>query len=157
MMMARLRRGAELAAALLFAAMFVAFVIQVISRYVFDDPVSWTLEICSITYVWIVFFAAGTIVAFRQHITFDMLYGSLSLRGKRAAAIFTTASVLLIFVVCLPPVLSYIHFVARMHTLVLNIRLDLIYSCFGIFMIGAIIGAAGRLWRLLGRDWRSSV
>lgn len=155
MLLSGLRRGAELLAALLFAAMFVAFVIQVVSRYVFDAPVSWTLEICSITYVWIVFFAAGTIVTARQHITFDMLYGALSSSGKRAAAIFTSASLLAIFAICLPPVLGYIRFVSRMHTLVLNIRLDLIYSCFGIFMIGTILGAALRLWRLLGRDWRS--
>ena len=53
--------------------MFGAFVIQVVSRYVFDDPISWTIEVCSITYVWIVFFASGTIVTMRQHITFDML------------------------------------------------------------------------------------
>jgi TRAP-type C4-dicarboxylate transport system permease small subunit len=157
MLVPTLRRGAELAAALLFAAMFVAFVIQVISRYVFDAPVSWTLEICSITYVWIVFFAAGTIVTARQHITFDMLYGALSPSSRRLAAIFTTASVLVIFVVCLPPVLGYIRFVARMHTLILDIRLDFIYSCFGIFMIGTIIGAALRLYRLLGKDWLSSL
>jgi TRAP-type C4-dicarboxylate transport system permease small subunit len=157
MVLARLRRSAELAAAVLFATMFGAFVIQVVSRYVFDAPVSWTLEICSITYVWIVFFAAGTIVTYRQHITFDMLYGLLTARGRRAAAIFTTASVLVIFTVCLPQVLDYIRFVSRMHTLVLKIRLDLIYSCFAIFMIGAILGAASRLWRLLSRDWHSSV
>jgi TRAP-type C4-dicarboxylate transport system permease small subunit len=157
MLVARLRRGAELASALLFAVMFAAFVIQVVSRYVFDAPVSWTLEICSITYVWIIFFAAGTIVTFRQHITFDMLYGALSVSWQRIAAIVTTASVLAIFIICLPAVLSYIHFVARMHTLVLNIRLDLIYSCFAIFMIGAIVGTALRLWRLLGMDWRSNL
>jgi len=157
MFMARLNRVAELASALLFAAMFAAFVIQVVSRYVFDAPVSWTLEICSITYVWIVFFAAGTIVTVRQHITFDMLYGALTAPWRRAAAIFTTTSLLLIFTVCLPPVLNYIRFVARNHTLILNIRLDLIYSCFAIFMVGAILGAALRLWRLLNRNWRASL
>jgi len=153
----RLTKGAELVAALLFATMFGAFVIQVVSRYVFDDPVSWTLEVCSITYVWIVFFAAGTIVTMRQHITFDMLYATRSETWRRRFAIFNTLCVLVIFVVCLPAVLDYIHFVSRKHTLILEIRLDLIYSCFGIFMIGAIIGAALRLWRLLGKNWRSAV
>jgi TRAP-type C4-dicarboxylate transport system permease small subunit len=153
----RLRRGAELFSAALFAAMFVAFILQVVSRYVFDDPIAWTLEVCSITYVWIVFFATGTIVAARQHITFDMIYAALSPPWKRAFAIFTTASLLVLFVVCLPDVLGYLRFTARKHTPILEIRLDLIYSCFGIFMIGAIVGAAYRLWRLLGRDWRSSL
>ena len=59
---AKFKRGAELVAALLFAAMFGAFIVQVVSRYVFDDPVSWSLEICSITYVWIVFLTSATIL-----------------------------------------------------------------------------------------------
>src|SRR5262245_8175581 len=84
----KLRRSAELLSAALFAAMFIAFVLQVVSRYVFDDPISWTLEVCSITYVWIVFFATGTIVTMRQHITFDMLYASLGPSWKRGFAIF---------------------------------------------------------------------
>jgi TRAP-type C4-dicarboxylate transport system permease small subunit len=155
--LARLRRGAELAAAALFAAMFGAFVVQVVSRYVFNDPVSWTIEVCSIAYVWIVFFASGTIVTARQHITFDMLYVTLGPRWKRGFAIFTTASVLAIFAICLPQVLGYIRFVSHKHTLILDIRLDLVYGCFGIFMIGAIVGAGFRLWRLLGKDWQSSL
>ena len=153
----RLHRGAELFSAALFAAMFIAFVLQVVSRYVFDDPISWTLEVCSITYVWIVFFATGTIVTMRQHITFDMLYASLGPAWKRGFAIFTTASLLIIFVICLPTVLDYIRFVSHKHTPILIIRLDIIYSCFAIFMIGAILGAAMRLYRLLGRDWRNNL
>ena len=157
LLLARLRRGAELLSAALFAAMFGAFVLQVVSRYVFDDPISWTIEVCSITYVWIVFFASGTIVTMRQHITFDMLYSALSPPWKRGFAIFTTACLLALFAICLPQILDYIRFVSRNHTLILNIRLDLIYSCFGIFMIGAIVGAAIRLYRLLGREWRNNI
>ena len=64
----RLRRAAELLSALLFAIMLGAFLIQVFTRYVLDDPASWTLEVCSIAYVWIVFFASAVIVDQRQHI-----------------------------------------------------------------------------------------
>jgi len=155
--LAKLRRSAELLSAALFAAMFGAFVLQVVSRYVFDDPISWTLEVCSITYVWIVFFASGTIVTARQHITFDMLYATRSPEWRRYFALFTTACVLALFAICLPQVLDYIHFVSRKRTLILNIRLDLVYSCFAIFMLGAIIGSALRLFRLLGREWRSHI
>ena len=154
---AKLRRGAELIAAALFAVMFGAFIVQVVSRYVFDDPVSWSLEVCSITYVWIVFLASATILKPREHITFDMLYASLGPAWKRGFSIFTTASLLVIFAICLPAVVDYIRFVSHKHTPILIIRLDIIYSCFGIFMVGAIVGSAYRLWRLLGKDWRSSL
>lgn len=154
---AKLKRGAELLAALLFAAMFGAFIIQVVSRYVFDDPVSWSLEICSITYVWIVFLVSATILTPREHITFDMLYATRSPRWKRGFAIFTSASILVIFTICLPTTIGYVMFSARNHSLILHIPMDIIYSCFAIFMIGAIVGSAIRLKRLLGKSWQSDL
>jgi TRAP-type C4-dicarboxylate transport system permease small subunit len=154
---AKLKRGAELVAALLFAAMFGAFIVQVVSRYVFDDPVSWSLEICSITYVWIVFLSSATILKPREHITFDMLYSTRSPRWKRRFAIFTTASILAIFAICLPTTIGYVMFSARNHSLILHIRMDIIYSCFAIFMIGAIVGSAIRLKHLLGKSWQSDI
>ncbi len=41
--------------------------------------------------------------------------------------------------------------------MILGIRLDLVYACFGIFMIGAIIGAGIRLYFLLGPKWKSAL
>jgi TRAP-type C4-dicarboxylate transport system permease small subunit len=157
MLRAKLHRGAELVAALLFAAMFGAFIVQVVSRYVFDDPVSWSLEICSITYIWIVFLVSATILKPREHITFDMLYATRSPRWKRYFAVFTTASILVIFAICLPTTIGYVMFSARNRSLILHIPMDIIYSCFAIFMIGAIVGSAVRLRRLLGSSWQSDL
>ena len=156
-LLARLKRGTELVAALLFAAMFGAFIVQVVSRYVFGDPVSWTIEICSITYIWIVFLASSTILTPRQHITFDMLYGSVGPHWKRRFAIISTASALVIFSICLPTTIGYVLFSSHYHTLILHIRMDIIYSCFVIFMIGTIVGAAVRLRRLLSQDWTKQI
>jgi TRAP-type C4-dicarboxylate transport system permease small subunit len=156
-LIARLKRGAELIAASMFAIMFGAFIIQVVSRYVFNDPVSWSLEICSLSYIWIVFFASATILTPRQHITFDMLYGSMSPRWKRRFAIFTTGSIFTIFLICLPTTIGYVLYAARMHSLILHIRMDIVYSCFAIFMIGAIVSAGLRLRRLFGQNWPSEI
>ncbi len=154
---AKLKQGAELIAASLFAVMFGAFIVQVVSRYVFDDPVSWSLEVCSITYVWIVFLASATILKPREHITFDMLYATRSAKWKRRFAIFTTACILAIFLYCLPTTIGYVIFSARHHTPIMGIRLDLIYCVFAIFMVGAIVGSALRLRRLLGKSWQSDL
>ena len=42
---AKLKRCAELISAASFALMFGAFMIQIVSRYVFDMPVSWSLDL----------------------------------------------------------------------------------------------------------------
>jgi len=157
MLIARLRRAAELIAALLFAVMLGAFLIQVFTRYVLNDPASWTLEVCSIAYVWVVFFASATIVDQRQHITFDMLYKTVGRRRRRVLAIISTALILVMFTVGLPGTLDYIAFMSKKYSLTLHIRMDLLYSCFGLFVIGAIVASAVRLRKLFGRDWQKEL
>ena len=85
---ARLPRGWR---RLAFAILFFAFMVQIVSRYVFNTPVSWSLELCSIAYVWVVFWSAGILVPERQHIAFDVLYHWFPPRARRWVAVFLTA------------------------------------------------------------------
>lgn len=151
---ARWHRFAELAAALMFAAMFMAFMIQIISRYVFNYPVSWSLEICSVAYIWVVFWTSDILVSERQHIIFDILYQKLPPRGRRVLGLINTLTLGGIFLVGLPATLGYIHFLSRRKTMTLHLPLELVYSCFGIFMIAVIVSAAIRVKRLLGATWQ---
>jgi TRAP-type C4-dicarboxylate transport system permease small subunit len=151
---AGLRRGAELVAAALFATMFGAFMVQIVSRYVFNHPVQWSLELCSLGYIWLVFWSSDLLVEERQHIRFDLLYKKIPARPRRAVAITNTAALGLVFLAGLPWSLEYISFMGRRSTLVLHIPLDIAYSCFGIFMIAVIVNAAVRLGRLLGPTWQ---
>jgi TRAP-type C4-dicarboxylate transport system permease small subunit len=157
LLLARIRRGCELAAAAMFAAMFCSFIIGVVSRYVFDDPVSWSIEVCSIAYVWIVFFASATFVTQKQHITFDMLYSSVGAKAKRVFAIISALSLVAVFLAGLPQTLDYIAFVGNKRTLTLHWPLDLVYGVFGVFAVMTIVFGLVRLRRLFGRDWQSNI
>ena len=154
---AKLKRFAELAAAAMFAAMFGAFMIQIVSRYIFNAPVSWSLEICSITYVWVVFWSCNLLLTERQHIVFDVLYKRFPPRWQRIVAIVNTATLGLIFLAALPTILEYIDFLGRRKTMILKIPFDYVYACFGVFMIAAIAGAALRLRRLAGSTWQQNL
>jgi TRAP-type C4-dicarboxylate transport system permease small subunit len=149
-----LHRTAELISAAAFAAMFGAFMIQIVSRYIFNAPVSWSLEICSIGYIWIVFFTSNVLLTERQHIVFDVLYHVFPPRQKRVLAILLTATLGLIFLAALPTTLEYLTFLGRRKTMILRLPMDIVYSCFGIFMIAVVIGAALRIRRLLGAEWQ---
>jgi TRAP-type C4-dicarboxylate transport system permease small subunit len=151
----RWKKFAELAAAAMFLVMFVSFMAQILSRYVFDAPLSWTLEICSIAYIWVIFWSCDILVSERQHIIFDVLYQKFPPQPRRLLAIFNTAVVALTFLAALPGTLDYIAFLGRRHTMVLHLPFDIVYSCFGIFMIAAIVGAALRLRRLLSSSWKT--
>lgn len=151
------KQFSEGVAALSFAVLFFAFIVQVVSRYVFGAPVAWTLELCAISYVWVVFWTCGILLNERQHIVFDVLYHWFKPATRRWIAIFNTASLGLVFLVAVPAVLDYIQFSARRSTMLLHVRLDLVYSCFAIFMIAVVVGAATRLRRLVGTAWREAL
>ena len=58
-------RFSEGLAAFSFAVLFFAFIVQVVSRYIFNAPIAWTLELCSISYVWVVFWTCGILLSER--------------------------------------------------------------------------------------------
>jgi TRAP-type C4-dicarboxylate transport system permease small subunit len=153
----RLTTVAEWAAAAMFAAMFGAFMIQIVSRYVLNTPVSWSLEICSIAYVWVVFWTCNLLLREREHIVFDVLYVKLPPKVRRVIAFANTAALGGLFLLALPGTLDYIAFLTRRKTMILHVPMHLVYSVFGIFMVAVIVGAAIRLVRLSRRSWQDSL
>ena len=72
-------------------------------------------------------------------------------------AIVNTATLGLIFLAAMPGVVDYVLFLGRRSSMLLRIRMDLVYSCFVIFMVAVIVGAAIRIWRLSGRSWEQNL
>jgi TRAP-type C4-dicarboxylate transport system permease small subunit len=149
----QLRRGAELAAAAMFAAMFGAFVIQVVTRYVLHSPAGWTLEFATLAYVWVVFFAAAFLLRDREHIAFDMLYHAAPPAARRVLALAQSAALLLTFLIVLPGTVDYVSFMSRERTWILQIPFSLAFACFLLFVVMVILRSGLRIWRLLARDW----
>lgn len=141
----------------MFAALFGAFIIQIVSRYVLNLPVSWSLEVCSIAYVWVVFWTCNILVKEREHIVFDVFVVKLPPKIRRIVAIANAAALGGLFLLALPGVLDYIVFLGRRKTMILHVPMNLIYAVFGIFMVAVIVGAAYRLVRLSRRSWRESL
>ncbi len=133
--------------------MFFSFVLQVASRYLFNAPVSWTIELCSISYIWVVFWSCDILVSERQQIIFDVIYNMFTPKLRRWVALFITLSLGLTFLAALPGVFDYLAYLGRRTTMLLKIRMDLAYSCFAIFMIAVVVGALRRTRQLLGRNW----
>ena len=64
------------------------------------------------------------------------------------------AIMLAIFLYAAPGAIDYIQFLWRERTPVLQWRLDIIYACFGIFLVAVIGRSAWWLVALMRRDWR---
>ena len=135
---------AEGVAALAFAILFFAFIIQIVSRYVFNMPVSWTLELCSIAYVWVVFWSCRRAGAASGGTSPSTCSTTGSRRAARRVArdLPHRHASALVYLAALPGVLDYIRFLGRRTTMLLHIRMDLVYACFAIFLVAVIVGAA---------------
>ena len=151
---ARARRLANLVSGTMFAAVFLIFNYKIITRYLEHDEAAWADEVSVILFIWIIFWANAFVVRDREQITFDLAYRPLPDRGKRVMALARLVIVGGIFAAALPGSLDYIAFLWRERTPVLNLRLDIIYSCFGLFLVAVVVRSAWLAWRLLGPRWR---
>jgi TRAP-type C4-dicarboxylate transport system permease small subunit len=149
--------AAERAVSLMFAGVFLVFVYKVAMRYTRGDAVAWADEISVILFIWIIFCANALVVPDQRQITFDLVYRLLSPAARRVCRALRLLMVGGLFLWALPAVVDYIQFLWRERTPVLSLRLDIVYSCFGLFVVAVIIRSAVALFRLLGPDWRRHV
>ena len=156
-MLAHLQKACEVVSAVLFAVLFLSFAIQIFTRYVLNNPVIWTQELCSLAYLWVTCFAAATIVKEREHISFDLLYQGARPPVRRVLAILGTGFLVALFALGLPGTLDYVLFMGRMKTLDLRIPFDRVFMVFVLFLaLGVILGIV-RLWRLMRADYEAEL
>jgi TRAP-type C4-dicarboxylate transport system permease small subunit len=149
-----LERAAELVSAALFAVLFSVFVIQVFMRYVVGKPVGWTLELTLVLFLWITFWNAAFLIRERDHVAFDLIYLEASPGTRRIFALIGTTMVVAAFAVSFLPSLDYVTFMKIERTWILDIRFDLVFSCYVVFLAGAILFGLRRLAGLAGPRWR---
>jgi C4-dicarboxylate transporter DctQ subunit len=151
--LARIGRAiAENVAAALLAAMFAAFMLQIVSRYVLNNPLGWTLEVCLTTWLWLVLWGGGLILNERDHVRFDILYQAVRPGVRRVFALISAAALIAAIAAALPAAWDYITFYEIKSSSTLGIRLDYVFSVYAIFSVGIILRYALRAWRLLRGD-----
>ena len=153
----RLSRIADWIVSAMFAAVFVIFNYKIFTRYFEHNEAVWADEVLVILFIWIIFWAQAFIVRDRDQITFDLVYRLLPAPARRASALARHALVGGVFLWSLPGSLGYIQFLWRERTPVLNLPLDLVYSCFGVFLVAVIVRSFLGATRLLGRRWRDEI
>ena len=147
-------RVSEFLAAIMMAAMFATFIIQVTIRYTARaewigdavpllDPTryGWTLEFCLALWVWIVFFGCATIVRERDHVTFDIIYTSVGARTRRIFALITCTAIAAGLLWSLEPTWAKFHILRLKQTATLKqlvgdwIRMRDVYSVYAFFLV----------------------
>jgi C4-dicarboxylate transporter, DctQ subunit len=143
------RTIAENVAAAMLAVMFCAFILQIVTRYVLNNPLGWTLEVCLTAWLWLVLWGGGLILQERDHVRFDILYQGVRPGVRRVFAIISALALVAAVATALPASLDYITFYEIKSSSTLGIRLDYVFSVYAIFSVALIVRYGARLWRLL--------
>ncbi len=140
------RRAEDVLSALL-AAMFVAFILQIVTRYVFNAPLSWTAEFSTLCWLWGILWGAGLVLRDEEEIRFDVIYGAMPPGVKRVADAITGSAVVVIFGWSLPAMADYVTFMKVEKTAYLGLRFDTVYSVYLVFAVAQIVRHALIVWR----------
>ena len=152
-----LTRAAEALCAAGFAGVFVVFVYKIAMRYLAHDAVAWADEVSVVLFVWIVFVANALVVPDRNQIAFDLFYRHVGPSAQRWVGLFRALLIGGIVAAALPGSLDYIAFLWRERTPVLLWRLDIVYACFGLFLVATLVRLAIRVVQLTRPGWREHV
>lgn len=121
-----------------FAVMFIVFVAQVISRYVFRFPLTWAFELTVMGFSWTVILGACYAMRKRSHVMFTMIYDAVP--PKVGAALCLAGNVLIVaaLVILIVPSCNYIHFMNFQKTAVFRIPLSVIFCPFIYFLLSVV-------------------
>jgi C4-dicarboxylate transporter DctQ subunit len=143
-----LHARAENVAAGLLAVMFLSFLLQIVSRYVFNYPLGWTQEICLTMWLWVVFWVSAFNLNDADHVRFDMVYMAGNKRVRRVFALVSAIAVIAGLLAALPATIDYITFYKIKKSATLRIRLDIVFSVYAIFAVAVITRYLLRAWHL---------
>jgi len=141
-----LRSAAQALGGVLFLTLFVVFIIQVGARFGFNRPLPWTDEAAVVLYVWVILWAAATVVPEREHVVFDLLWNMAGRRTRLAMRIAGNLLVGGLALVAVPATWDYVHFMRRESTPVLEISFMWVFMPFVILMVALVLRSAWAIW-----------
>jgi C4-dicarboxylate transporter, DctQ subunit len=144
---APLRRLAEVVLVLMMAAMFVAFIAQVVFRYVLNLPLGWTEELSTLLWLWGILWGASFVMRDRDDIRFDMLYNLLPMGPRRWLTIFASGAIVLILLASLPAAWSYISFMKVEKSAAMGLPMNWVFSIYLVFIVAMCVRHAHIAWQ----------
>lgn len=145
----RLQRLADLVAASLLAAIFVAFIVQIALRYLFNWPVGWTTEVSLVAWLWLVLWGAAFVLKDQEEIRIDFISANVGARWRIAMGLVGSACMVVLLGMQLPAAYAYVTFMKVERSSYLNTGFDVIFSVFILFSVALIVRHLWNIGQLL--------
>lgn len=144
-----LYRRAENILAIMQLAMFVAFILQIVFRYVLNFPVGWTNEISVVLWIWLLLWGAAFVLREEEEIRFDLVYAAAGPRLRRGLLLLSALALVALYGYSFPAVFDYVTFMKVEKTAYLGIRFDLLFSVYLVFVAAVIVRYLWLGWRAI--------
>lgn len=122
-----------------FLILFSTFILQIIMRYIFKYPLTWAYELTVISFSWTVVLGACYAMKHRSHVTFTLIYDSLSKKNAAITRMLGNIIIVVAFVLLIAPSYEYIKFMEFQSTSVFKIKLSWVFMPFLYFLISIIL------------------
>ena len=142
------RRAENILAAML-VAMFAAFVLQIIFRYLLNLPIGWTNEISVVLWIWLVLWGAAFVLREEEEIRFDLFYAAAGAKTRRVMFLISAIALIALYAISFPAVLDYVTFMKVEKTAYLKIRFDWLFSIYIVFVVAVIVRYMWLGWQAL--------
>lgn len=140
-----------------YGVLFLTFIFQVILRFVFNKPLTWSDELIVILYVFSMFWAGAFLLKEKDHVMLDLIYEHLPPQGKRAFSVAYSLLIGGLFLYAVPESYSYVRFMMRENTPVLGLPFGLVYAPFILFLLAIGVAYIRKLIVLFGPNWQAEV
>ncbi|MHB0897173.1 MAG: TRAP transporter small permease [Spirochaetales bacterium] len=132
-----------------FSALFIAFILQIVSRYIFRRPLVWPYELSQFGYLWTIMLGACYTSRNDSHIVFSIAYEAASPNVKKIYDIINYSLTIIFFSIPIPATIKFYQFYMTRYSAVFNFPLGIIYFGFVPFVLITICRSAARLVKCL--------
>lgn len=137
-----LERIEEAVLVLVLTSMVAAIGAQVLARYVFNVPFSWTEELARFLFMWLVFLGASQALRRHEHIAVGLLVDRLPLRLRQLVIVLLNGLIASFLVVVVLQGWKVVGVVAPLKSIALKVTM-------AVFYLPLVVGSAIMLVRIL--------
>jgi TRAP-type C4-dicarboxylate transport system permease small subunit len=128
-----------------FVMLFLAFLTNVIFRYIIKNPQNWTFELSVNAFVIVGLLGACAAYRKEDHVVFDLLYTRLDAKGQNILRIISSVVVIVFFTIALPGSIRYLVRLPAV-TSIMRIPLRFVFLPYPILLISMVLRSAYRLF-----------
>lgn len=143
----RVQPWANALGGLLFVALFVVFVVQILARFALNQPLPWTDELAVVLYLWIILWASAFMVPEQDHVAFDLLWHRASARTRAWMQLLGHGLLGALAALSVPATWDYVHFMARERTPVLELPFSWVFLPYGLLVIALVWRSVQGVWQ----------